>query len=207
MIRRTRLLDRSVHQRDARFFVVATEGAETEPRYFQAIQERELVSRSRVKLHVLPTEDGRSAPQHLAQRIDAFLREYTLLPDDEVWLVLDVDLGAGNRIAQLSELASLCRQKHWHLAISNPCFEVWLLLHVSADLSMITERGDSVTTALRARLGSYSKSVTPRECLEAEALEAAIQHARALETSASAWPASAGTHMHRLMATLRASRT
>jgi len=207
MIRRTRLLDRRVHQRDARFFVVATEGAETEPRYFQAIQERELVSRSRVKLHVLPTEGGRSAPQHLAHRIDAFLREYTLLPDDEVWLVLDVDLGAGNRIAQLSELAALCRQKRWHLAISNPCFEVWLLLHVSADLSMITDRGDSVTAALRARLGSYSKSATPEECLDAEALEAAIQHARALESSASAWPASAGTHMHRLMATLRASRT
>ena len=116
MIRRTRLLDRSVHQRDARFFVVATEGAETEPRYLHALQERDLVPRSRVKIHVLPTNEGRSAPDHLAARIDAFLHEYTLLPDDEVWLVLDTDLGTGNRIAQLAALSTLCKQKRWRLA-------------------------------------------------------------------------------------------
>ncbi|MDO9016370.1 MAG: RloB family protein [Deltaproteobacteria bacterium] len=205
MIRRTRLLDRSVHQRDARFFVVATEGAETEPRYFHAIQERDLVPRSRVKLHVLPTEDGRSAPHHLAARIEAFLREYTLLPDDEVWLVLDMDIGSGNRIAQLSGLVTLCGQKRWRLAISNPCFEVWLLLHVSDDLTAITARADSVTTALRARLGSYSKSATPTACLDEAALTAAIQRAQAIDTGPSPWPTGAGTHVHKLMATLRAS--
>jgi hypothetical protein len=205
MIRRTRLLDRSVHHRDARFFVVATEGAETEPRYFRAIQERDLVPRSRVKLHVLPAEGNRSAPQHLAERIDAFLREYTLLADDQVWLVLDMDLGSGNRLAQLSDLTTLCRQKHWNLAISNPCFELWLLLHVSDDLTTVTDRCASVTTALRASVGSYGKASTPAACLEPSALETAIERAASLDDGESPWPTSAGTHVHRLMQTLRAS--
>lgn len=205
MIRRTRLLDRSVHQRDARFFVVATEGAETEPRYLHALQERDLVPRSRVRIHVLPTNEGRSAPDHLAARIDAFLHEYTLLPDDEVWLVLDTDLGTGNRIAQLAALSTLCKQKRWRLAVSHPCFELWLLLHVSDDLSAINNRCDSVGAALRARLGAYSKSTTPDACLNVAALDVATVRAAALDPADSPWPTSAGTHVYKLLAALRST--
>lgn len=79
------------------------------------------------------------------------------------------------------------------------------MLHVSDDLTAVTDRCASVTTALRASLGSYGKSSTPAACLELSALETAIQRAASLDDGTSPWPASAKTHVHRLMQALRAS--
>ena len=47
---------------------------------------------------------------------------------------------------QIEELHAFCTQKvNWHLVISNPCIEVWLLYHKMADLTGlgITEAKDA----------------------------------------------------------------
>lgn len=201
---RTRLLQRNVQLRDARLFVVATEGAETEPRYFEALQTHGLVPRSRIKLHLLPSTDGRSAPQHLIERVETFLSQYRLLSDDAVWLVLDTDLKSGNRCAQLSELTTLCRQKGWQVAISHPCFELWLLLHVCDAPAGLSDCA-SVQSALRNELGAYQKATTPALCCEPSALEDAVKRARSLDPASAEWPASLGTGVYRLLEALRAS--
>ena len=41
--------------------------------------------------------------------------------------MLDVDRWGD---AKLSEIGRLCHQKGYALAVSNPCFELWLLLHL-----------------------------------------------------------------------------
>ena len=202
MSRRTGLLQRGVQHRDARLFVVATEGAETEPRYFEAIQAHDLVPRSRIKLHLLPTTDGRSAPQHLLARVDDFLTRYRLLPDDAVWLVLDTDLRSGNRAQQLAELTQLCRQKGWHVALSHPCFELWLLLHVRDADDSLTDCA-SVQHALRGALGAYQKHTTPAACLHPDALRAARQRARTLDPDSADWPDRPATGVYRLLEALR----
>jgi hypothetical protein len=45
---------------------------------------------------------------------------------DVLWLVIDTDRWGDK---QLSEVTSECVSKHFRLAVSNPCFELWLILH------------------------------------------------------------------------------
>jgi hypothetical protein len=78
-INRTKLLDRQQDRRDARLFVIATEGKETEKQYFN------MFNSSRIKVEVLPTgEDGKSAPQYVLDRLDGFREQYDLDADDMI---------------------------------------------------------------------------------------------------------------------------
>ena len=107
--------------RDSRLIVIATEGEKTEKKYFE-----DFSPNSRVGIEVLPNIDSQSSPLKVIELLNGFKSEYKLNRADELWLVIDVDRwGEG----QLSEVARLCGQKDYHLAVSNPCFEFWLLLH------------------------------------------------------------------------------
>lgn len=112
--------------RDARLIIIATEGQYTENQYFLALARH--YRNSRIHVEVLPTSDTKSAPQHVIERLNAFKREYELHGSDELWLVIDVDKWEE---WQLSDVAAKCVQKEYLLAVSNPCFEIWLLLHVA----------------------------------------------------------------------------
>jgi len=71
--RRTALIDRRIQHRDARLFVLATEGTETEPQYFLGLQERGLCDRSRVHIEVIPTPPNPFVGEHGAMPADLTL--------------------------------------------------------------------------------------------------------------------------------------
>jgi hypothetical protein len=126
-VRRTGLQPRPAPFRDARLFVIAVEGAETEPWYFGGLIAQDLLPIRRVTIEVLaPTpEDGRSAPEHAAARLDDFLA-VSPRPPDERWLVVDVD-----RHHNLMDTLARAERAGVRFALSNPCFEVWLQLHLT----------------------------------------------------------------------------
>lgn len=228
---RTKLIGREAHHRDARLFIVATEGEATEPAYFGALQQAAIIPPTRVKLRVLPPEDGRSSPEHLVERVQACLGdpEVHFKPDfDWVWLVLDTDFRCGGRREKLYSLIHTCEQTHWLLALSNPCFEAWLILHVAstpaaageapkADEATEATRADGATkagedgelppptstemvTRLRAVLGGYQKATVPAACVDEAAVRAAIVRARDLDTDPLApWPMAPGSRVYLLM--------
>lgn len=108
---------------DARLFIIACEGKDTEADYFTALEK----GQKRIRTIVLPAdEQNLSAPKYVVDRMATFLEDFQLQSDDEIWLVLDKDRWS---TAQLREVALICRQSGWSLAISNPCFELWLYLH------------------------------------------------------------------------------
>jgi RloB-like protein len=208
VIRRAALLDRSVQQRDARLYVLAVEGAETEPAYFRALEARELIPRHRVKLHVVTPTQNASAPLYILGAAESATRALGLQPYDEVWLVYDVDVHSGNgRMQQVIETAQDAQQRGWSVAISNPCFELWLLLHVTDDVAGVTDHGSSVAALLKAELGAYSKRSTPDVCLLGGAIDAAIERARALDVAPAApCPSLRSTRVYALMERLRRER-
>ncbi len=75
----------------ARLIVIATEGSNTEPDYFNGMFS--LNKNPRVILEVLGTEKGFSAPKHVLQRLQDVISDEDLKfdLDDELWLVIDVD--------------------------------------------------------------------------------------------------------------------
>jgi hypothetical protein len=120
--RKKRPLDRGVaHLRDTRLVVIATEGRFTEAKYFSLFRD------TRVQVRVLPTgEDNRSSPEQVLERLREYRDNYELGGDDELWLMVDVDRWGDAKLRRVAKQAKDCR---FGLAVSNPCFEVWLLFH------------------------------------------------------------------------------
>ena len=201
-IRRQGLLDRTIHRRDARLYVIATEDSYAAPQYFRALQERGLVDRSRISIVVLPTEDGKSAPAWLLSRLDEWKLQQPI-DEDEFWLVFDVD---HHQEKELSSVATEAQQKKYRLAASNPCFEVWLLLHETDDLSMLMTYSQNMRAAagcedeLRRVLGTYNKTRIDTTRYTRELVDLASQRAGLRDVGdGSRWPAEVGTHVHRLV--------
>jgi RloB-like protein len=98
----------------------------------------------------------------------------------------------------------VCRlaiQKRFQLAISNPCFEFWLLLHKEDSMHPAGKCSD-VSARLRAVMGHYNK--TNLDLSEFKSgVDIAIQRAKQLDTNPqSRWPAHEGTHVYKLVESL-----
>lgn len=130
LIRRQTLLPRTTDKRSPQIFIVATEGADTERKYFEAFNPAPATSAPFASLpifvRVLPPLEHRSAPPHVLKQLRDFVAEVRLDPRDEVWLVMDVDQWEAHTLAKVCGAA---RRHRFHVAISNPCFEVWLCQH------------------------------------------------------------------------------
>lgn len=114
-------MPRPAYVRDASLFVIATEGEKTEAQYFS------IFNSERVRVEILPTgPDGRSAPKHVLERLVKFQDQHALEAMDELWLVVDVDR---QRPQFLDEVTRDAQAGGYRVAVSHPCFELWLLLH------------------------------------------------------------------------------
>lgn len=201
-IPRRRLIDRNVQQRDARLFLVVTEGARTEPDYLRALEDTRVLPVERIRLHVRGPDAGASAPRHLvglAEESRAAITPWQ--PDDEVWLVFDVDLHSGsNRLDQVRETVREAEARGWHVAVSNPCFELWYLFHGDHPSDEVPPSCREVGDAVRAALGSYNKSHVPQAALDVARLRAAQEVARQRDLAPDApVPAHGVTRVYRLI--------
>ena len=123
MPRQNRGYKRGEPYRDARLFVVICEGAKREKNYFEFFQQFS----QRIKITVLPPENNASAPNHFLNRAREYEEAVGLSNSDRLWFVSDRDRW---KEKVLREIASTCDEtSNWQLAISNPCFEVWLFMH------------------------------------------------------------------------------
>ena len=197
--------------RDARLIVIASEGKDTERIYFKALAKE--YSNPRVHVHILErseAEQNNSSPEHVLKQLNNYKEQYALEADDELWLVVDKDRWTE---AMLSRVATECAQDDYmHMALSNPCIEFWLLLHL-VDVSLLTHeeqlqwlenRRKSRNTdpylkvRLRQEMGSYHESAYDAQMLIAN-VETAIERARALDkNSADRWPQTLGTRVYLL---------
>ena len=55
--------------------------------------------------------------------------EFSKYPEDEFWIVSDVDDNLDNHKTEFEKAIQECEKKGYKYAISNPFFEIWLLLH------------------------------------------------------------------------------
>jgi hypothetical protein len=70
--------------------VIASEGTNTEPAYFEALRDYLLASPSRVHVEVLRRDPGSpSAPEYVIEQLDSFKRDWKLSSYDE-WPVLSI---------------------------------------------------------------------------------------------------------------------
>jgi hypothetical protein len=126
----TRPLKRKVATRKPRkTLVVFCEGERTEPEYLDALKRQPSVRDvAAVDLRV-ETGQGGSVPRTLvAMAIEARSRAiHEEAEIDEFWCVFDVEWPRNH--PGLIEAVQHARASGIQLAVSNPCFELWLILH------------------------------------------------------------------------------
>lgn len=197
--------------RDARLIVIASEGKDTERIYFKALAKE--YTNLRVHVHILErseNEQNNSSPEHVLNQLNDYKSKYDLEADDELWLVVDKDRWTE---AMLSHVATECSQEvAMHMALSNPCFELWLLLHMEDAASLSPEEQEQwmknrrksknadpyLKVRLRQKMGSYHESSYDALTLIAH-IEDAIERARALDKNPTdRWPQTLGTRVYLL---------
>ena len=167
MARERQKLERVSHVRDARLFVIATEGEETEKQYFEDLTSKDWYPNPRVIIEVLERSSSASNPKRILKQLDERNKKRGLQFDDELWLIIDRDKQSWT-IEEIAEVAQVCVQKGYYLAVSNPCFELWLLLHIKSleeysddilpeflDNKKVTSSRTRLERELILRLGSY----------------------------------------------------
>ena len=126
--------------RDYSLFAIATEGAEREPDYFRLFDGIDRIKVDIIEPETSDDEDASekrkaSSPSKVLEKVKAYISKNQLSAEDgdSLWCVIDVDRWPQK---QIEELHAFCAQKdNWHLVISNPCIEIWLLYHKRADLT------------------------------------------------------------------------
>lgn len=193
---------------DAKLIIIAAEGSVTEGQYFHDLASPQYFFNSRIYVEVLERSKTASAPEHVLAQLDAFKRQYQLRKIDELWLVIDVDQWGS---AKLSSIGRQCEQKSYYLAVSNPCFEIWLLFHHRAiddytedeQGELLENRRDGSRTRLDRELvdilGAYNRSNLNTEHFLPH-VERAVQNARdADENPGHRWPNRLGSRVYLLV--------
>jgi hypothetical protein len=122
------LVQRLVNRLDAAATVLylSVEGEKREKVYFEALTRKTGdLGAGRFTLYVDAATHGQSAPPQVLQRALAFHTIHSY-PAERIWLVMDMDR---QHVPLMEEMLTRIQEIGFSLALSNPCFELWLWLH------------------------------------------------------------------------------
>lgn len=191
--------------------VLAFEGNIAEEKYFEEVKSIDQFNDELVYLHLLkrPKRDTKSAPKHVFNKLRKEAKdEYNFGKKDELWMIIDTD-----DWQDIPEIIELCKsQGNMYVAVSNPCFEFWLLLHVCKfdQLSdeekeelrkneKVSTRKNYVDLLLGNKIeGGYNKR-RPRAKRFMEYIEIAVEEAKALDRKGEVFPSDLGSHVFKVI--------
>lgn len=197
-----------------KIIVLAFEGNDTEEIYFEEFKSSEIFDDTLIFLHLLkrPKTDTNSAPNHVFKKLKKEAKdEYNFKDADELWMIIDTD-----RWKKIPDIISECKkQSNMFVAVSNPCFEFWLLLHIKdlaeyndneLDLILknakVSNKKNYVDSKITEILGSYNKS-NPRPELFLPTVEFAIEQAKKLDINEDEYPVKLGSHIYKVAEKLK----
>ncbi|ROO77324.1 RloB family protein [Vibrio crassostreae] len=205
--------------------VIAPEGVSTEVNYFLGIKSKlsrrfeqliEILVIKRGEQEDEPEEKdkaiGSSAPKQVLDYAESYIQSLDTLFNknmDSLTLVLDKDRWSDK---QLSEVYQLCNQKDYELLVSNPAFELWLLLHhcdvssLDAELQEKIFKNKGIPKKQAAFLKEYLKEHVngfDYKNLNIDdfypLIENAIANAEKLDRPEKGWPNELGTTVDQLI--------
>lgn len=194
--------------KSARLVVIAAEGRDTENIYFESMKVS--LCASDVHVEVLHRDSNESSPEHVYKQIRNFIIEYNIEDDDQLWIVIDKDKWKDK---MLSSVAQYCVQKNnLNFCVSNPCFELWLLLHIE-DVALYSKeqwkeleknrKVNSQDTWLKKRMKDLTEHYHESDYDAAALLsniKTAIERAKSLDTCLTdRCPQSVGTRVYLLV--------
>jgi len=218
----------------SKIIFLSCEGAVTEHEYFELISD--IFSEVKSKIQFIDimedilkiperhrTEEqkrkvSKSKPWQLVQKIEEFKVEknstydFEKHLDDEFWIISDVDDHTNEEnVEKWNEMIQLCEDKGYGYAISNPFFEIWLLLHhvdvceKDFKYAVTSEHPYEKNSHYRERIRHdgqaplHKQKHIKKEHYTKEKVELAIERARRLHKDGDKWPSDLGTTVYLLL--------
>jgi hypothetical protein len=186
---------------------VATEDTYAPKQYFGFFQN------PRLHVQVLETAIGTAQdPRAVVNRLISFAEQYQIAGDDQLWVLLDTDHWIQERHkGGLIQAIEDARRRGYYVAMSRPCFDLWLLLHhepVAPDTAFALCA--DVGARIRQVVGEFNKTNLKQEHYPVAKVTAAIARARTLDTAGPRtppefWPETTSTRVYLLLEQLQAA--
>ena len=138
--------------------LIACEGKETEPNYFKAIRQDQRLQT--VEIIILPHKRETDPQNIISQVIEARNKEIDddrWIAGDIAWAVFDGDEHRNKSLEKWRKALELAKKEKIQLAITNPCFDFWYLLHFQDHFAQINS--DRTLHLLRKHIHNYEKSL------------------------------------------------
>ncbi|SFW80063.1 RloB domain-containing protein [Chitinophaga sancti] len=158
--------NRNDKYRDCIQFYISTEGGKREPGYFSLFD----LASNKLKVEIVgdcvwspflkKRFETKSSPEWVLSRTKRFIKENDIRSTDHLHFIIDVDQWSPR---QLKAIANFCRRKpNWEIVLSNPCFEVFLILGKLKEIPFPFDKADKKSKQLKTTLaeldpGGYNR--------------------------------------------------
>lgn len=202
------------HLNAEKFFVLSFEGKRSEPKYFEDLRKSTYFNNSGL-IETIPlkrTTNRGSNPLDVKKLLKEAKAEFNFKKTDEFWLIIDRDHWETIHKIDFPTLVLDCKkEENFFLAMSNPCFEIWLIMHL-IDINDYTQqekkalmenvkisaKKNHIDIVLGELLGrGYNKRPNPTVFLPK--IHQAIERAKNQDLHNDDYPLELGTHIHRLI--------
>ena len=132
---------------------IFTEGSVTEPKYFREFIQFFKISQAQVK--VIDRESTASSPESVIKEMDYYKKSNPFKTKNDIYcMVIDTDRWGKNLKVAVDD----ARQRGYLVALSNPCFEIWLLMHFQ-DADTILKKANVLKTKKDINIIIHSKNI------------------------------------------------
>lgn len=193
-----------------KIIVLAYEGNNTEAEYFELLKNDPRFNDELIHLLSLRRrkQDTKSAPKHVFEKLKREAKdEFNFNSIDELWMVIDTDQW------NIPAINLMCKAEgNFFLAVSNPCFEFWLLLHIKeisefTDAERIKIFQNLKISKKRTHLKKLLSDLLPDGYNESNPkpkrffpyLDNAVLRAKNLDIPAEEYPTKLGSHVYKLV--------
>ncbi|MDP8246731.1 MAG: RloB family protein [Candidatus Tritonobacter lacicola] len=178
-------------RRYRKMYIIATEGAKSEPQYFDLFNSKNAT----IHIKCLKNRGHGRDPVKVLKELKQYINDEGIRAGDEAWAVVDRDQWTDEQLNELHQWRQSA--ENYGLAVSNPKFEYWLLLHFEEGSGVTSSR--ACTDRLLRYLPHYEKGH-----IEVDKLLLGIQSAitRAKQKDhppCTDWPRNTGTTVYRLV--------
>ncbi len=197
-----------------KIYILSYEGTVSEKKYFEDFRKSDFFNDSGLieTISLKRPKDRGSDPINVKKLLQEAKREYNFKNTDEFWLVIDRDHWETIHNYNFDKLVEDCKaEKNFYLAMSNPCFEIWLILHLKdvneyskEEQKAILENAkksnkknyiDIVLSDLQGK--DYNKRPDPKIYNPLTLI--AIERAKNLANIGENYPSKIGSHLYKLI--------
>ncbi|MCB0538069.1 MAG: RloB domain-containing protein [Lewinellaceae bacterium] len=197
-----------------KLFILSYEGEKTEVKYFNNFRQSDYFNDSGI-IEIVPLKrevNTGTDPLSVKRLLKKAKANYPFKKTDEFWLIIDRDHWETIHKIDFDKLVIDCnKENNFFLAMSNPCFEIWLIMH----LKDITEYNEEEVTKLLENasvsrkknhidiiLGDlqgigYNKNPNPDTFLPLT--KTAIERAKIIDDVNEPYPKNLGSHIYKLI--------